>query len=154
MEIADQAPDFELSDQFGTPRRFSELLDGGYAVLFFYPAAMTAGCTAESCHFRDQTGELGELGARPIGISTDPVERQREFAEKYGLDYPLLSDPDGSVAEQFGVRRAGLLANVAPTKRQTFVIGPDRRILRRISSEVRMQLHADGALQALRDHLG
>ncbi|RNL87433.1 peroxiredoxin [Halostreptopolyspora alba] len=152
MNTADQAPDFELNDQYGTPRRLSDLLDGGHVVLYFYPAAMTPGCTAESCHFRDLTAHLGELGARPVGISPDPVERQREFADTHGLDYPLLSDPDGTVAERFGVRRDGLLGSLAPTRRLTFVIGPDREILRRISGEVRMQAHADGAVKALREH--
>lgn len=154
MNIADHAPDFELNDQYGTPRRLSALLDGGYVVLYFYPAAMTPGCTTESCHFRDLTAELGELGARPVGVSTDAVERQREFADTYGLDYPLLADPDGAVAEQFGVRRNGLLGSLAPTRRLTFVIGPDREILHRINSEVRMQMHADGAVKALREHRG
>src|SRR5258708_40189783 len=86
---------------------------------------MTPGCTAESCHFRDLQAQFAALGAQPVGISADAVERQREFSHKYSFGYPLLSDPDGLVATQFGVRRARL--SLAPTKRQTFVIGTDRR---------------------------
>ncbi|WP_046469082.1 peroxiredoxin [Allosalinactinospora lopnorensis] len=151
MNAGEHAPDFELTDQHGTPRRLSALLTTGPVVLFFYPAAMTPGCTAESCHFRDLSAEFGELGAQPVGISADPVERQRAFAGAHGLDYLLLSDPDGTVAEQFGVRRGGLLAGLAPTRRQTFVIGSDMRVLHRISSEVRFRAHADGALRVLRE---
>ncbi|MBB4933071.1 peroxiredoxin Q/BCP [Lipingzhangella halophila] len=151
MNVADPAPDFELSDQYGTPRRLSALLDGGYVVLFFYPAAMTPGCTAESCHFRDLTKELAEFGARPVGISADPVDKQRTFAETHSLDFPLLSDPDGAVAKRYDARRTGLLANLAPTRRRTFVIGPEQRIVHQVSSEVRMQAHADQALKALRN---
>ena len=98
-------PDFELPDQDGTPRTLAGLLADGPVVLFFYPAAMTAGCTKESCHFRDLAAEFAELGAQRVGISTDAVAKQKEFADKHGFDYPLLSDVDGTVARIFGVKR-------------------------------------------------
>ena len=92
-------------------------------VLFFYPAAMTYGCTKESCHFRDMKAEFEAVGAQRVGISADQVEKQKQFSDKHQFDYPLLSDPDGAVATQFGVRRG--FAKLSPTKRATFVIGPD-----------------------------
>jgi thioredoxin-dependent peroxiredoxin len=147
VQAADTAPDFELPDQSGTPRRLSDLLADGPVVLFFYPAAMTRGCTAESCHFRDLAAEFAEVGAQRIGISADPVDKQRQFDEANDLGFPLLSDVDRVVAEQFGVRRR--LVPV-PVKRTTFVIGADRTILDMISSEMNMNVHADRALQTLR----
>jgi peroxiredoxin Q/BCP len=82
-----------------------------------------------------------------VGISADPVDRQKAFDEKNGLGFPLLSDPDREIARQFGVRRFGPL----PSKRSTFVIGTDRRLLAAISSELDMNAHADRALEILRD---
>jgi thioredoxin-dependent peroxiredoxin len=148
VKTGDEVPDFELPDQTGTPRTLSEFLSVGPVVLFFYPAAMTPGCTKESCHFRDLKAEFEAVGASRVGISTDPVEKQRRFADKYSFDFPLLSDPDGTVATIFGVHRnIGLL----PTKRTTFVIGKDRRLLEVIKSEFNMNTHADKALEALKD---
>jgi peroxiredoxin Q/BCP len=145
----DLVEDFTLSDETSTPRRLSELLADGPVVLFFYPAAMTPGCTAESCHFRDLASEFDQLGAQRIGISRDSVQRQREFSTKHGFGYPLLSDPDGAVARQFGVRRRLALGPLG-TRRMTFVIGTDRRVIEVIHSELSMTDHADRALQALR----
>ena len=151
MRAGDVVPDFELPDQDGTPRRLSELLVDGPVVLFFYPAAMTPGCTKEACHFRDLAAEFAAAGARRVGISADSVDRQREFADKHGFDYPLLSDGDGEVARQFGVQRGGVVRRLGlPVKRWTFVIGRDRRVLKVISSELNMDRHADEALAALR----
>ncbi|PZT70677.1 peroxiredoxin [Streptomyces sp. SW4] len=143
------APDFALPDETGTVRRLSGLLADGPVVLFFYPAALTPGCTAEACHFRDLAAEFAALGARPVGISGDPVERQSEFAGRHGLGMPLLSDPDGTVRERFGVKRG---FSLAPTRRVTFVIGRDRTVLEVVRSELRMAAHADRALAALRAH--
>ncbi|GAB3176087.1 peroxiredoxin [Streptomyces incanus] len=148
-EKGDTVEDFALPDETGTVRRLSELLAEGPVVLFFYPAALTAGCTAQACHFRDLAAEYAMAGARPVGISGDAVERQAEFAGRHSLGMPLLSDADGAVRERFGVKR-GL--SLAPTKRVTFVIGQDRTVLEVVRSELRMNVHADRALAALRDH--
>lgn len=147
MKAGDPAPDFELPDETGTTRSLKELLSSGPVVLYFYPAAMTPGCTAESCHFRDLAKEFAEVGAQRVGISPDPVAKQQQFSEKHAFDFPLLSDPDGTVARQFGVRRSfGPLV----TKRQTFVIATDGTIIDVIKSELRMSVHADKALDVLR----
>ncbi len=147
MEIGDVVEDFELQDETGTPRTLSEFLAKGPVVLFFYPAAMTKGCTAESCHFRDLGAEFAAVNAQRLGISADTVDKQRQFSEKHDFDYPLLSDPDGGVATKFGVRRK---LGPLPNKRATFVIGADSRVLDVIKSEVRMSVHADKALETLR----
>ena len=148
MQPGDEVPDFELPDETGAPRTLSELLAGGPVVLFFYPAAMTTGCTAESCHFRDLAAEFAEVGAQRVGISGDDVEKQKQFSDKHDFDYPLLSDSAGEAAKIMGVKRG--LAGLSPLKRTTFVIGTDRKVIEKITSELRMSLHADKALDALK----
>ena len=145
LSTGDTAPDFTLQDQSGETRSLGELLTDGPVTLFFYPKAMTSGCTAESCHFRDLGSEFEAAGAQRVGISADPPDRQARFDEKNGLGFTLLSDPDKLVASQFGVKRPGPLFN----KRATFVIDTDRTILAAISSELNMDRHADEALAAL-----
>ena len=147
MEKGDVVSDFELPDESGTPRRLSEFLARGPVVLYFYPAAMSAGCTAESRHFRDLAGDFAALGAQRIGISRDAVAKQHQFAEGHSLGFPLLSDQAGVVARQFRVKRR---FGPIPVKRWTFVIDTDARVLEVIKSEVRMTLHADRALEVLR----
>ncbi|GGX96094.1 peroxiredoxin [Streptomyces anandii] len=149
VKAGDTVEDFALPDETGTVRTLTGLLAGGPVVLFFYPAALTPGCTAEACHFRDLAAEFAAVGARPVGISGDPVERQREFTGRHGLGMPLLSDADGAVRERFGVLRG---FSLAPTKRATFVLAEDRTVLEVVRSELRMNTHADRALAALRAH--
>ena len=145
VDVGDTVSDFELQDEDGTPRRLSDELAKGPVVLFFYPKAMTAGCTKESCHFRDLASEFAAMGAQRLGISADSVDRQKKFSDKHTFDYPLLSDPDRAIARELGVKRAGPL----PNKRTTFVIDTDRRVLAVISSETNMDKHADEALAVL-----
>ncbi|MEU7647122.1 peroxiredoxin [Streptomyces huasconensis] len=147
VAVGDTVEDFTLPDETGTPRTLSELLADGPVVLFFYPAALTPGCTAEACHFRDLAAEFAAAGARPVGISADAVERQREFNERHALGLPLLSDTEGRVRDRFGVTRG---FSLAPTKRVTFVIGEDRTVAEVVRSELRMSAHADRALAAVR----
>ncbi|MBV2356228.1 peroxiredoxin [Streptomyces sp. J2-1] len=147
LEVGSTVEDFALPDEAGTVRRLSELLADGPVVLFFYPAALTAGCTAEACHFRDLAAEFAAVGARPVGISGDTVERQQEFSGQHSLGMTLLSDTDGTVRDLFGVRRG---FSIAPTRRVTFVIAQDRTVLEVVRSELRMNTHADRALAALR----
>lgn len=149
MNRGDRVAEFELPDQTGTTRSLTELLADGPVVLFFYPAAMTPGCTKEACHFRDLAAEFSAVGASRVGISTDPVDKQATFADQQKFDYPLLSDADGVVATQFGVKR-GLLGKFLPVKRTTFVIDTDRTVLDVIASEISMDSHADKALEVLR----
>lgn len=146
MKPGDKVSDFELPDETGTPRHLKEFLDKGPVVLFFYPAAMTYGCTRESCHFRDLKSEFAAVGAQRIGISADGVDKQKQFSDKHSFDFPLLSDPDKKVAATFGVKRGPAFL---PNKRTTFVIEADGTVLDVISSEVNMSSHADRALKAL-----
>jgi peroxiredoxin Q/BCP len=146
MRHGDLAPDFTLPDEEGTERTLSAMLASGPVVLFFYPAAMTKGCTKESCHFRDLAAEFAAVQAQRVGISMDSVERQAQFASQFGLGFPLLADVDGEVARHYGVKRS---LDFLKVKRATFVIGRDRRIVDVINSEMQMDVHADRALAAL-----
>ena len=142
-----KAPEFEAQDQHGTTHTLGALLENGPVVLFFYPKAMTTGCTAESCHFRDLAGEFAAVGAQRIGISADSVEKQKQFDDKHDLGYPLLSDDDKTIAEAYGVKRRWM---PSMSKRQTFVIGTDGVLLDVIASETNMEAHADQALDLLK----
>jgi thioredoxin-dependent peroxiredoxin len=146
MQAGDKAPEFSLDDQDGVTRTLTSLLGEGPVVLFFYPAAMTSGCTKESCHFRDLKAEFSKVGAQRVGISMDTVDKQRRFSDKHSFDFPLLADIGGSVARAYGVKRP---LNLLKVRRSTFVIGTDGIIKAVISSETNMDSHADRALESL-----
>jgi peroxiredoxin Q/BCP len=146
MNAGDLAPDFTLTTDDGGSFTLSQALANGPVVLFFYPAAMTKGCTKESCHFRDMGAAYQAAGVQRIGISMDDVAKQAQFTEANRLDYPLLSDPQGHVAALYGVKRAFDFLKV---KRSTFAIGTDQRIVEVISSEFSMEVHAERALEVL-----
>ena len=149
MKPGDTAPDFALPDQTGTTRRLSEFLADGPVALFFYPAAFTPGCTKEACHFRDLAAEFAAAGVQRVGISRDAVEKQQRWTDTHNLDYPLLADVDGAVAQAYDVRRGPLAKVGMPTKRTTFAIAPDGTVADVIASEIDMSVHADRALRAL-----
>lgn len=145
MDVGDKVADLTGTDETGKPLRLADLLGKGPLVVFFYPAAMTYGCTKESCHFRDLAAEFDAVGASIVGVSADPVEKQARFSAKHSFGFPLISDQDRSIAEAFGVRRKR-----GPNKRSTFVLAADGTVLSRIDSEFAMGRHADEALEALR----
>ena len=147
MQKGDVVPDFELSDQTGAPRKLSDFLANGPVVLFFYPAAMTYGCTKESCHFRDLQAEFAAVGAQSVGISADSVDKQKQFDQKESLGFPLLSDADRTVATLLGAKRG---PSFLPNKRVTYVIDTDRKLLGVIHTEFSMGGHADKALEILK----
>lgn len=101
LHPGDTAPDFTLDDQDGSPVSLADLR-GRKVVLYFYPAAMTPGCTTEACDFRDSLGSLQGAGYAVIGVSRDAPAKLKEFAERDGLTFPLLSDPDRAVHDAYG----------------------------------------------------
>ncbi len=101
LEPGSPAPDFTLSDQDGSPVTLASFR-GSKVIVFFYPQAMTLGCTRQACDFRDSTGALTAAGYTVLGISRDAPETLREFRARDGLDYALLSDPDHAVHERYG----------------------------------------------------
>ncbi len=101
LETGDRAPQFSLIDDAGDTRSLDDFR-GEKLVVFFYPKAMTPGCTTEACDFRDRADALLAAGYAVVGVSPDPVSRLVTFKEKESLNYPLLSDPDHEVATAFG----------------------------------------------------
>lgn len=96
-----KAPDFNLPDQDGTTHTLKEF-SGRWLVVYFYPKDDTPGCTKEACNFRDQLSEYKERGVEIIGISKDNTQSHKKFADKYNLNFLLLSNPDHTVIEAYG----------------------------------------------------
>lgn len=118
----DPAPSFALSNQHGETVSLSDYPDQT-VVVYFYPEAKTGGCTREANAFQTHLQEFIDRDVAVLGVSSDPVDLIREFAEEQGLEFPLLSDPGGDVADAFGSRR-----DSGKAERNTFVIGPDGTI--------------------------
>ncbi|MDD7945048.1 thioredoxin-dependent thiol peroxidase [Microbacterium sp. NE2HP2] len=129
LQPGDLAPEFSLDDQDGSTLSLSDLR-GRRTVVFFYPAAMTPGCTREACDFRDSVESLRAAGIEVIGISRDDEAKLRRFREQEQLTYPLLSDPDHAVHEAYGAwgEKMNYGKTVEGVIRSTFVIDADGRI--------------------------
>jgi len=126
----DRAPHLVLPAADGSTVSLADLLaaDGGRSVVvYFYPAAMTAGCTTQACDFRDSLASLRGAGYEVLGVSPDPVDVLREFAERDAVPYPLLSDPDRSTMTAWGAWGEKTLYGkpVTGVIRSTVVVGPD-----------------------------
>lgn len=102
LQKGDKAPQFEGVDQDGKKIQLSDY-QGKKFVLFFYPKASTPGCTAEACDLRDNEEALKARGYEIIGVSADSVQRQKNFATKYDLKYPLIADEEKKIIQAFGV---------------------------------------------------
>ena len=118
-----KAPDFTLPDQDGNDVNLYDLLKDGPVVVFFYPKAFTNVCTAEACSFRDNFEEFAAAGARIVGISTDGIDKQKAFADRYKLTFPVLSDPGATAYKLFGLRSSQQVWQL--NDRVTFVIDRD-----------------------------
>lgn len=124
-QAGDAAPTFRLQDQNGhwrTPADFR----GHWLVLYFYPKDFTPGCTTEVCTFRDDIAKLRKAGAEVVGVSLDDVKSHAEFAAKYHVPFPLLSDADRSVATTYGVLSSRLGMHYA--RRTTFLVDPQGKV--------------------------
>jgi thioredoxin-dependent peroxiredoxin len=150
MEINETVADFTLQDDQEKTVHLSDFA-GKPVVLFFYPRADTPGCTIEACGFRDQFRKIQNTGAVVLGISRDTPKAQKKFREKYDLPYPLLADVDEAVCKQFGVLKEKNMygKKVMGIERTTFLIGPDRRLLK-IFPKVTPEGHAEEVLETLK----
>jgi peroxiredoxin Q/BCP len=129
LEPGDPAPDFTLPDADGNPVQLSSFR-GQRVIVYFYPAAMTPGCTTQACDFRDNLAELNGAGITVLGISPDQPAKLAKFRDKEGLTFPLLSDPDHAVLEAYGAFGEKKLygKTVVGVIRSTFVIDADGKI--------------------------
>jgi thioredoxin-dependent peroxiredoxin len=125
----DPAPDFTLSDADGHPVTLSSFR-GQRVIVYFYPAAMTPGCTKEACDFRDNLAELNGQGIAVLGISPDQPATLAKFRDKEGLTFPLLSDPGHAALEAYGAYGEKMLygKTTVGVIRSTFVIDADGNI--------------------------
>jgi peroxiredoxin Q/BCP len=131
LSVGDTAPDFTLPTASGEDLHLADVLASGRrAVVYFYPAAGTPGCTTQACDFRDNLASLQGSGFAVIGISPDTLEKLRRFAEKESLSFPLAADPDRAVLEAYGAWGEKSLYGklVTGVIRSTFVVGTNGRI--------------------------
>jgi thioredoxin-dependent peroxiredoxin len=150
LEAGAPAPDFRLSDSTGAQHSLEDYR-GRKVVLYFYPAAMTPGCTTEACDFRDNLNSLRSAGYQVIGVSKDEPAANAEFAEQEDLNFPLLSDQDLSVHQAYGAYGEKSLygKTVTGVIRSTFVIDEDGRVQVPLYN-----VKASGHVASLRKKLG
>ncbi|WP_067963629.1 thioredoxin-dependent thiol peroxidase [Nocardiopsis trehalosi] len=153
LQPGDTAPDFTLPDADGTPVTLSEVLKsgGGRVVLYFYPAAMTPGCTTEACDFRDNLRQFQAAGFTVLGVSPDTPERLAEFRDQEGLTFPLLGDPDREVLRAYGAfgEKKNYGKVVQGVIRSTFAIAADGTV-----EKAFYNVKATGHVGRLRRELG
>ncbi len=147
--VGDVAPDFTLVDQNGTEHTLSKYR-GKWVVLYFYPKDDTPGCTKEACSFNENLGAVEEKGAVVFGVSADSTASHEKFANKYSLQFPLLSDPKRSVIEAYGVWQE---KNMYGKKnmgivRTTYLIGPDGKVAH-VWDRVKVDGHTREVLDAI-----
>jgi thioredoxin-dependent peroxiredoxin len=146
----DPAPDFTLADSSGNEVSLASFR-GQRVIVYFYPAAMTPGCTKEACDFRDSLQSLAAAGVTVLGISPDSPAKLAKFAERDGLNFPLLSDPERSTLEAYGAYGEKMLYGKKSVGviRSTFIVGPDGKIERAYYA-----VKATGHVARLRKDLG
>ncbi|GAA4133300.1 thioredoxin-dependent thiol peroxidase [Actinomadura keratinilytica] len=150
LQPGDVAPEFELPDADGNPVSLTSLR-GRRVILYFYPAAMTPGCTRESVDFQAGLADFEAAGATVVGISPDAPPKLAKFREKEGLTFPLLSDPDADVLRAYGAYGEKKLYGrvVVGVIRSTFIIDPDGKI-----EHAYYNVKATGHVDRLRRDLG
>ena len=150
LDVGGVPEPFTLPDQEGREVAWASLR-GAPLVVFFYPKADTPGCTQEACDFRDVAGELAAAGARVIGVSADAPRKQKNFAARHGLAYPLLSDPDRVILGPWGVWGEKKLYGRAyeGIRRTTFLFDAEGRVAR-VWRDVKVKGHADEVVAAAR----
>ncbi len=146
LDAGDRAPAFTLPDQDGRKVSLKDFA-GRQVVVYFYPADDTPGCTKEACQFNDNLKAFEKSDVVVIGISPDGAEKHVKFRSKYGLEFPLLSDPEHKVMEKYGAYGEKTLygKKTVGVIRSTFLIGPDQRIAR-AWHHVRADGHAEKVL--------
>ena len=150
MREGDVVPDFELPDQTGTPRSLSGLLADGPVVLFFYPAAMTSGCTKEACHFRDVAAEFAAAGAQRVGISRDPSRSRSSSPTCTASTTRCWPTSTARWPASSACSAASSGSSSAPrSSAGPSSSAPTARVVKVLHSEVNMDMHADEALAAL-----
>jgi peroxiredoxin Q/BCP len=144
LKVGDDAPDFTMTGTDGKTYKLSDFKGKQAVIVAWYPRADTPGCTAECKSFKEHGSSLREYDVAYFTASTDPVEKNKAFATKLGVDYPILSDPDGSVAKAYGIYNADRKA----AARNTYYIGKDGKILA-IDTAVKTASHGSDVAKRL-----
>jgi peroxiredoxin Q/BCP len=149
LKEGQKAPAFKLAADGGGEVALGDF-SGRTLVLYFYPRDNTPGCTVEAEAFRDAAAALKKRGAALVGVSKDSIASHCKFRDKYKLNFPLLSDPDGKVLEKYGAWGEKVLYGKKSMGilRTTVIIGPDGRV-RKIFPKVKVAGHAEAVLAAL-----
>lgn len=152
-QIGKTAPAFSLPDQDGNKVTLSGL-KGKTVVLYFYPKAMTPGCTVQACGLRDSQAALKKLDVVVLGVSPDPVKKLQKFIEKEDLNFTLLSDEDHAVAESYGSwgLKKFMGREYMGILRQTFIIDSTGK-LRHIIADVKTKIHHDDVMNWISENL-
>lgn len=148
------APDFSLPNQHGNTVKLAKMR-GTWVVIYFYPKAMTPGCTTQACKLRDGRQEIEKHGFTVLGISPDSPERLTKFAAQEGLDFTLLGDPDHKVAEAYGTwqQKTNYGKTYMGMTRSTFIVDP-QGIIRKVWAKVDPKTHLDNILKWLETNKG
>jgi thioredoxin-dependent peroxiredoxin len=146
-KIGNPAPAFKLPDQNGTMHALKDY-KGEIVVVYFYPKALTPGCTVQACGLRDSSNELAKLGVKVFGVSLDSQKLLTKFTEKQKLNFTLLSDEDHAVADKYGVwgLKKFMGREYMGLHRMTFIIDREGK-LRHIMEKVNTKTHHDDVLQ-------
>jgi peroxiredoxin Q/BCP len=149
IEAGQTAPPFTLQDDSGNQVKLADL-QGSPVVLYFYPRDDTPGCTKEACAFRDRSDEIKQLGAHVLGVSPDTVESHQKFRDKYTLNFPLLADPQHTVAEKYGAWREKNMYGKKSMgiQRSTFLIDASGNVAK-IWKRVRVDGHDQAVIEAI-----
>lgn len=139
LKTGDHAPGFTLPDQDGNAVSLGELLSAGPAVVYFYPADFTPGCTKEACSIRDMHDDIAAAGMRVVGISPQDAASHQRFRARYDLPFTLLADPDKTVIKAWGVD--GPLG--IGVRRATFLVDADGRIADAVLADIRVGRHEE-----------
>ncbi|WP_132315750.1 thioredoxin-dependent thiol peroxidase [Pseudobacteriovorax antillogorgiicola] len=153
-KIGNLAPNFKLLNQDGEQVSLKDFRGEKNVIVYFYPKAMTPGCTVQAGGLRDAKRKLSARGTVALGISPDPVARLDKFREKESLNFDLLSDEDHSVAEAYGVwaLKKNYGREYMGIVRTTFIVGKDGK-LKHIMDKVKTKTHHDDALDWIKEHL-
>ncbi|RPH63287.1 MAG: thioredoxin-dependent thiol peroxidase [Chloroflexi bacterium] len=145
------APDFSLPDETGVQRRLSDYR-GQHVVLYFYPKDDTPGCTIEACNFRDDYSAYVEAGVTILGVSPDTSKSHAKFKQKFELPFPLLTDVEHAICEQYGVwgKKKFMGREYLGVLRTTFIVTPDGKI-KKIFENVKPAEHSEEVLAALKE---
>lgn len=149
-KVGQLAPVFTLPNHEGEMVSLEDFRESKNVVLYFYPKAMTPGCTVQACGIRDTRSELSERQAVVLGVSPDPIKRLVNFREKQDLNFDLLSDQDHSIAEKYGVwgLKKFMGREYMGINRITFIIGKDGK-LKHVMEKVKTKTHHDDVLNIL-----